>query len=100
MPKYQVYYMRPEWFGRGIMGERPSIAELDKTHILLKEVDAPSLERVYALMQGEIWSPNGEAMPLILSKGLQHTSMSVGDVVQLQDQVWVVAAVGFDQLRA
>lgn len=30
-------------------------------------------------MQGEIWSPNGEANELIRSKGLFHTSMSVGD---------------------
>jgi len=33
-------------------------------------------------MQGEIWSPNGEARPLIESLGLSHTSMSVGDVFE------------------
>jgi hypothetical protein len=47
-------------------------------------------------MQGEVWSPNGEARGLIEAKGLLHTSMSVGDVVVGPDGVHVVAMFGFE----
>ena len=36
-------------------------------------------------MQGENWSPRGEARPLIARLGLGHTSLSLGDVVQAPD---------------
>ena len=32
-------------------------------------------------MQGEDWSPTGEARELIATKDVRHTSMSVGDIV-------------------
>jgi hypothetical protein len=34
------------------------------------------------MMQGEIWSPQGEAREYIRSLGLKHTSMSAGDMVE------------------
>jgi len=42
-------------------------------------VSAKDKEEVFNLMQGEVWSPNGEAIEHILSLGLSHTSMMVGD---------------------
>lgn len=42
---------------------------------------ANDLEGAYFEMQGEVWSPNGEARGLIEALGLHHTSMSVGDVL-------------------
>jgi hypothetical protein len=79
--KYQIWYMKPAHFTAGLTGQaRPSAKHLDNTHVLLREIEADGLEAAYAAMQGEIWSPNGEARGLIRSKGLEHTSMSVGDV--------------------
>jgi hypothetical protein len=50
-------------------------------------------------MQADIWSPNGEALDLIQSKGLQRTSMTVGDVlVDEADAVYLVTAIGFSRL--
>lgn len=39
------------------------------------------LQNLYVFMQGENWSPNGEARDLIKGLGLKHTSMSVGDII-------------------
>jgi hypothetical protein len=36
-------------------------------------------------MQGENWSPNGEARDLIRSNNLSHTSMCCGDVVRFPE---------------
>lgn len=88
MTAYAVWYMRPEFFRDGMMGadwlrERgklPDPAALERTHVHLLDVDAADLERLWFAMQGESWSPNGEARPLIRQRGLEHTSMSVGDV--------------------
>ncbi len=97
--KYRVYYMKPESFRRFIIGEVPSKAALDQTHVFLREVEAGSLDEVFGRMQGEEWSPNGEARPLIEAKGLAHTSMSVGDVIETETGLFLaVAGIGFVEL--
>lgn len=88
MAKFDVWYMRPDFVREGMMGLAwltdhnmvPVPGQLDKTHIFLKTVEAPDLEALFVQMQGEVWSPKGEARSLIASRGLTHTSMSVGDV--------------------
>lgn len=84
--KYHVYYDRDTrpWddsyqnHGRDVL--------LGVTHVFVRtvEVAAPGNEGrdiVFNQMQGEVWSPNGEARLLIEYLGLEHTSMSVGDVL-------------------
>jgi hypothetical protein len=104
--KYSIWYMKPKWFRHGILGKKPW-SDLAKTHIHLKDLELPrikgetvehNLERIFYQMQGEMWSPNGEARELILSKGLQHTSMSVGDAIVANGQIWVVAMFGFETI--
>jgi len=55
------------------------------------------LEVVYYIMQGEVWSPNGEARDIVEECAVWHTSMTVGDLVIDQEtgEVWVVADFGF-----
>jgi len=96
--KYQVWYMKPS-FLRGIVGNSPDPNDLSATHVHLKDIEADSQEDALDRMQGNIWSPNGEALDLIQSKGLQHTSMSIGDVlVDEADAVYLVTAIGFSRL--
>ena len=96
--KYQVWYMKPSFF-RGIVGDWPDPHNLSATHVHLKDVEAESREDAFSRMQADIWSPNGEANDLIQSKGLQHTSMSIGDVlVDEDDAVHLVTATGFKGL--
>lgn len=98
---FSVWYMRPDWFRNGICGDKPDAANLSATHIHLRDIQAKpqsTMSDVYAYMQAENWSPNGEARSLIMSKGLQHTSMSVGDVVVVDGVAHVVARIGFDEL--
>jgi hypothetical protein len=105
MAKFEIWYMKPDWFRDGIFGKKPDPANLEATHVHLKQLELPGdmawpqLERVFAQMQGENWSPNGEARPLIKAKGLQHTSMSVGDVaIDENGDKHIVARFGFEQL--
>lgn len=106
--KYQVWYMKPEWFRSGICGDEPNAWDIPKTHIHLKDVEIAAgknygdeCEAIWLMMQGENWSPNGEARPLIEKKGLRHTSMSVGDALVEVDSgnVFLVSSVGFKCIR-
>jgi hypothetical protein len=101
--KFEVWYMRPEFARFDMEGDCPDPRHLSKTHIHLKTLEleggSAQLERVFHEMQGEIWSPNGEARELIRSKGLRHTSMSIGDVIVVDGRVNMVASMGFRELE-
>lgn len=97
---FQIYYAavpaHPILF---YMDQPFSVELLPITHRFVCELDVPRRENVFAQMQGEVWSPHGEARELIASLGLHHTSMSVGDVVQDDDGVyWMCADLGWKRL--
>lgn len=75
----QVYYQR--FFGT-IYWRNMQSQLLPFTHRPVKEVEAETFGDVFRMMQGEVWSPDGEARPLIESLHLSHTSMSIGDIVK------------------
>lgn len=68
---YQMQYWRDE-------AVLPVVENIEDTHVLVNTVNSNSLAGVYHWMQGENWNPGNE---FILSKGLGHTSMSMGDVI-------------------
>jgi hypothetical protein len=86
---YRVFYARfpfaVTYARRTALDQAPpavTVASLEQTHVFLFEVLGTSLENVCWQLQGENWSPRGEARPLIEQLRLRHTSMSVGDVIQ------------------
>lgn len=100
------------WYARRIF--EPAVAydpyHLHDTHVLvsmwpgLSFTDNPEaieigLEGLFASMQGEVWSPNGEMNYYIRSIGTDHTSMCMGDLFELyteaQRHVYRVEASGF-----
>lgn len=68
------------------------------THVLLGDVSSTSPEEIYEALQGESWSPEGQARDLIQSLGLSHTSMSMGDIVQIGSVLFFCDDVGFKKL--
>ena len=88
--KYKVYYaksMRDCDYVTFIPGQ---------THAFIREVKAKFLDDVFYQMQGEVWSPRGEARGLIQAAGVYHTSMSVGDVaVDAWGRVWMCSPIGW-----
>jgi hypothetical protein len=90
MPKYQIYYARqPTFHPSGQLGTPLlTVSALAQSHIHLREIDADSLDDAFWQMQGENWSPHGEARALLQSLGLGHTSLSVGDVIGDEDGVY------------
>lgn len=114
----EIWYARPAAQRDLIMGsqfwsdfpqsvdDKLTVDELKESHVLLGTIDIDSsmetrrrLEKAYQAMRAENWSPRGEAREMIKSKGLQHTTMSVGDIVRLEDSVHIVDTIGFVELE-
>lgn len=97
----QIWYMRPEFFRTGISEEKePDPSFLSRTHRLVGSIDATDLETIFVKMQGENWSPNGEARQWLQHVGLKHTSLSIGDVVRFANgETYVCAAVGWERIE-
>jgi len=97
---FSIWYAKPEQRRRE---DYVHPTDLEQTHVHVKDLVLPGgenqLERVFHDMQAEIWSPNGEACDLIESKGLWHTSMSMGDIVVVNGAVYEVASFGFKTLK-
>lgn len=91
---YDVYYKYDPIFAPS---ENVNKRNYTITHCYLGSLYAKDLEEVFVVMQGERWSPNGEARELIKAAGLQHTSMSVGDIIREKstNRVWECDLVGW-----
>jgi hypothetical protein len=96
----EVWYVKGGALDReaiALMGDRAVHAGLlHMTHVCLGAVSEEDPERLFLALQAENWSPRGEAAQLVATKGLLHTSMSVGDAIRKPDgQVLVCSFMGF-----
>merc|ERR1711957_171617 len=57
------------------------------------------LKAIFSAMQADRWSPNGEARGLMMRRKLTHTSMSVGDAVQIGGELYVAGIAGFMRIK-
>lgn len=105
----RIWYQRPSFFRDGTMGydwlkeagklPQPNyVGNLERTHVCVGALDVDDPEDAFQMMQGENWSPNGEANAFIRDLGLAHTSMSVGDIVQKDGAFWIVDSGDFKRL--
>lgn len=103
----EIWYMKPDFFRDGTMGYEwlekqgrlPDVNDLKDTHNLLGVIRETNLETIFEIMQGEYWSPRGQARSLIQKKGLHHTSMSVGDIIVVHGEVFMVDSTGFRRVK-
>jgi len=78
------------------------VTRLRDTHVLVGNIKSKDREEIFGLMQGEQWSPEGEARSMIQKLGLSHTSMSVGDIISINDMIsdtYMVSGRGFILLQ-
>lgn len=98
-----IWYMKDDFFRDGIggvdwltkKGLMPTGDNISMTHRFLGAISEHNMSNVFRMMQGEEWSPRGEARNLIRKMGLGHTSMSVGDVIRIGTKFVMVNSSGF-----
>jgi len=105
----EIWYMRPESTRDWMMGydwlvEKGILplsrnASIGETHRLLGSIREANLNKIFRMLQGEFWSPEGEARNLIRRLGLGHTSMSVGDVIDIRGKYIMVDRTGFKAIN-
>lgn len=79
----------------GVIAEIPTKYTIRDTHVLLGRVPETNPEKVFEMFQAENWSPRGEANEMIRRLGVNHLSMTVGDVVSVNGVFYVVDLFGF-----
>jgi len=80
-------------------------ATVQSTHVPIGVINSPKslhhqarnrwLKEIFAAMQTRRWTPNGEAMELLLKCGLTHAGMSIGDMIQIDSDLHVATVNGF-----
>lgn len=73
---------------------------ISQTHVLVGTVAETDPNKIFHMMQGEMWSPNGEARAMIGNSAARHTSMSVGDVIATNGRWVMVDRFGFSDLNS
>jgi hypothetical protein len=111
----KIYYVKDDFLRDFAMGTKfltkhpdeceASIYDVDKckyhelVNILPYDNEKNLIENMnyaFGVMQAERWSPNGEARELLDRIGtVHHTSMSVGDMIQMGKDFFVVENFGF-----
>ena len=85
------------WFARDNMST-PDANNLRATHILVGRISETEPKNVFAMMQGEIFSPQGEAEEFMRRVGLSRSNMQPGDIIKTGNDILLVTKDGFDSV--
>jgi len=80
---------------RGIM---PTPETIKDNYALIGKIAETRPEKIFMMMQGDMWSPEGQARNMIRASGTGHTSMSVGDIIKIGNDYHMVDRFGFHKL--
>jgi len=89
MKTYNVWYRKEPtyWFDNGL-----KIEDISSTCFPVGQIQADCLDEVFKNQQAEVWNPKveREMTDVIKKLGLRHTSMSVGDVAEVNGKYYQV----------
>lgn len=93
------------WYAKEPTFMADGVFQPNQSHAKLGEVAyRHDWQTLYGPLQGDFWSPKGEARDFILGLGLRHTSMSVGDVLFVKppsgrSEAWQVSERGWRLIK-
>jgi len=89
MKTYNVWYRKEPtyWFDKGL-----KVEDISSTCLPVGQIQADCLDEVFKNQQSEVWNPKveREMTDVIKKLGLRHTSMSVGDVAEVNGKYYQV----------
>lgn len=92
------YMMGYDWLKK--QGTEVSADTIPTTHALIGKIRETDPEKIFSMMQGDSWSPEGQARDMIEKSGTGHTSMSVGDVIKVGNKWLMVDRYGFKDIES
>ena len=102
----EIWYWKDD-FGRDAMmganwlakhNKMPKPENISDNYVLIGKIAETNLDKIYMKMQGEMWSPRGQARSMIRSSGTGHTSMSMGDIVKIGGKFMMVDRFGWHDI--
>jgi predicted transglutaminase-like cysteine proteinase len=116
----KIWYFKKEFSKEFLCGDIPSIATLQETHAVIHTLDITDMEKIFIRMQENWAAPSGikcncantglygfhdcmqcskRRTKILTDAGVAHTSMSMGDVIELPDGTChVCAMMGFKEI--
>jgi hypothetical protein len=102
----EIWYWKKDFARDAMMGAKfmtkqgvmPTPDSVPDNYTLIGKIRETNPDKIFHMMQGEIWSPEGQANDMIRSSGTGHTSMSVGDIIHVGNKWLMVDRYGFHAL--
>lgn len=102
----EIWYWKEDFARDAMMGAKfmtkqgvmPTPDSVPNNYVLIGKMRETNPDKIFHMMQGEIWSPEGQANAMIKSSGTGHTSMSVGDIIHVGNKWMMVDRYGFHTL--
>ena len=102
----EIWYWKEDFARDAMMGAAfmtkqgvlPTPETIPNNYVLIGKVRETNPDKIFHMMQGEIWSPEGQARNMISASGTGHTSMSVGDIIKVGNKWLMVDRYGFQDL--
>lgn len=94
-------FARDAMMGPGFLAKRglmPTPDTIKDNYALIGKIAETRPEKIFMMMQGDMWSPEGQARNMIRASGTGHTSMSVGDIIKIGNEYHMVDRFGFHKL--
>lgn len=102
MTEFVAFYKKPKVrFDDYELPKVLNAIDFSNDYAPVMHIDAKDMDEVFYQMQGEVWSPHGEARESIKELGLAHTTMCVGDIIWnvREDKYFWVAPIGFKEVK-
>jgi hypothetical protein len=102
----EIWYWKNDFAIDAMMGAKfmtkqgvmPTPDSVPDNYTLIGKIRETNPDKIFHMMQGEIWSPEGQANDMIRASGTGHTSMSVGDIIHVGNKWLMVDRFGFHEL--
>lgn len=102
----EIWYWKEDFARDAMMGPAfmikhgvmPTPDTVKDHYALIGKIAETKPEKIFMMMQGDMWSPKGQGRNMIRASGTGHTSMSVGDIIKIGNDYLMVDRFGFHKL--
>ena len=71
---------------------------LPRTHAMIGTLAETDPETILSMMQAESWDPDNRSQEMLEELGVDHASMSAGDVIVTNEKTYIITNNGFTEL--
>lgn len=85
------------WYRKATSTNKINVNDLSRTHSMIGTLDETNPEAVLSMMQSESWDTDDNAKSMLNRLGVQHSGMTSGDVIVIDNIAHVITNNGIVQ---